>query len=434
MKTVTQYKADIAALMKKAGDIDAQAIAENRELTSDELALKNEILDTVDGYQEIVKTQERQARTQAILEQPEVPKTVQAKIPAQAVTVKNKEKFSSFGEQLAAIVKASSPGGHADPRLFNAASGMNETVASDGAFMVQSDFSAQLIQDVIATGKLAARCQNIPISGNANSIKMNGVDETSRASTRYGGVIGYWKGEAAQATASKPKFREIELKPNKLMALAYLTDELMEDAPALESFVRQAFAGEFGFLIDDAIINGTGAGQPLGILNSKSLVTVSKETGQKAATIQAENIIKMYARLIPDSLGNAVWLVNQNTIPQLFTMSLSVGTGGAPVFMPAGGLSGNPYSTILGLPVIVIEQAATLGTVGDIVLADLSKYLLASKGGINTDISIHVKFEYGEQVLRSYLRIDGQPLRASALTPYRGSDTISHFVALATRS
>lgn len=434
MKTVTQYKADIAALMKKVSDIDAQATVENRDLTPDELALKNEILDTVDGYQKIVDTQERQARTQAILDSPEPTRTVEKKASAQSVIVKDKEKFGSFGEQLAAIVKASSPGGHADPRLFNAASGMNEAVASDGAFMVQSDFSAQLIQDVIATGKLAARCQNIPISGNANSIKMNGVDETSRASTRYGGVIGYWKGEAAQATASKPKFREIELKPNKLMALAYLTDELMEDAPALESFVRQAFAGEFGFLIDDAIINGSGAGQPLGILNSKSLVSVAKETGQKAATIQAENIIKMYARLIPDSLGNAVWLVNQNTIPQLFTMSLSVGTGGAPVFMPAGGLSGNPYNTILGLPVIVIEQAATLGTVGDIVLADLSKYLLASKGGIKTDISIHVKFEYGEQVLRSYLRIDGQPLRSSTLTPYKGSDTISHFVALATRS
>jgi HK97 family phage major capsid protein len=126
--------------------------------------------------------------------------------------------------------------------------------------------------------------------------------------------------------------------------------------------------------------------------------------------------------------------VNQNTLPQLFTMSLAVGTGGAPIFMPAGGLSSQPYNTILGLPVLPIEQAATLGTVGDIILADLSKYLLAEKGSIQSDVSIHVQFLYDESVFRFIIRLDGQPVRSSALTPYKGSDTLSHFVALATRA
>jgi HK97 family phage major capsid protein len=59
---------------------------------------------------------------------------------------------------------------------------------------------------------------------------------------------------------------------------------LLQDAAALEGVVRSGFTSEFGFLLDDAIINGTGAGQPLGILNAGCLVQVSKETGQKAAT------------------------------------------------------------------------------------------------------------------------------------------------------
>jgi len=209
------------------------------------------------------------------------------------------------------------------------------------------------------------------------------------------------------------------------------------DAAALEAFIRQAFVSEFGFLIDDAIYNGTGAGQPLGFLNSGSLVSVSKEAGQRAATVVAENLVKMYSRRFASMTNNYVWLYNQNIEPQLFTMSLAVGTGGIPVYMPPGGLSDAPYGRILGLPAIAVEQAAALGTVGDIVLANLPNgYILAEKGGIQSAMSIHVRFIYDEQVFRFVLRVDGQPVRASALTPYKGGATAtqSHFIALETRS
>jgi HK97 family phage major capsid protein len=347
-----------------------------------------------------------------------------------------RERFASLGQQLVAVMQAGMRGGTVDPRLFNAASGASETVPSDGGFLVQQDFTAQLLQDTIETGVLGKKCRQQPISGNSNSMKINGVDETSRASTRYGGIVGYWEGEADKFTGTKPKFRKIELNLKKLTGLCYATDELLDDAVALEAFIREAFPGEFGFLVDDAIINGTGAGQPLGILNSGCLVSVDKETGQRAKTVLAENIIEMDRRLFANSGPNAVWLINQNIKRQLYTMSLAVGTGGIPVYMPAGGLSGAPYGQLLAKPVIPIEQCATLGTVGDIILADLNGYILAQKGGIKADVSIHVRFEYDESVFRFVLRIDGQPVRASALTPYKGtsSDTQSHFVALATRS
>ncbi len=153
----------------------------------------------------------------------------------------------------------------------------------------------------------------------------------------------------------------------KLTGICYLTDELIADTVALESVVSQAFVSEFGFLVDDAICNGTGAGQPLGLLNAGCLVSVAKETGQKAASVVYENITKMWSRLLPQSEATAAWYINRNILPQLYAMSLSVGTGGVPVFMPANGLSGLPFNTLLGKPVIPIEQAATLGTVGDII-------------------------------------------------------------------
>ena len=289
------------------------------------------------------------------------------------------------------------------------------------------------MQEVFQTGILAPRCRRISISGNSNGIKINGVDETSRASTRSGGIIGYWKDEAAQKTASKPKFRQIELTLHKLIGLCYATDELLSDASALEGFIRQAFAAEFGFLLDDAIIRGSGAGQPLGILNAGCLVTVSKEGGQLADTIVWENVVKMYARLFAGSRPNAVWLINQAAEAQLMQMAMSVGTGGVPVYLPAGGASQSPYATLFGRPVIAIEQCSALGDVGDIIFGDFNGYIIAEKGGIESAMSIHVKFDYDESVFRFVLRVDGQPVRASSLTPYKGSDALSHFVTLAAR-
>lgn len=206
----------------------------------------------------------------------------------------------------------------------------------------------------------------------------------------------------------------------------------------MESILRDAFVGGFGFKLDDLLVNGTGSGEPLGILNAGSLVSVAAETGQRAGTILAENVIKMYSRMLAPSLPNAIWLVNQNTLPQLLTMSVAVGTGGVPVYLPPGNTLANaPGGALLGRPVFPIEQCASVGTVGDIIFADLTNgYVVAEKGGLQTDMSIHLRFDYAESVFRFILRIDGQPMRATALTPYKGgaSYTQSHFIALATRS
>jgi HK97 family phage major capsid protein len=433
MKTVTQYKEDIKSIMKKAADIDAKAIAESRDLTDDELNIKNEIFDTVEELNKTIATLSRQDRVNSLLEGGESVTIQRDKTVANLRD--KKDKFNSLGEQMAAVMNAGLPGKNVDPRLWNAASGLNETVPSEGGFLVQTDFAQELLQDVIATGILAPKCRRITISGNSNATKINGIDETSRVSTRYGGVVSYWEGEADQFTTKKPKFRQIELTLKKLTGLCYATDENLQDSVQLEGIIRESFNGEFGFQIDDGIINGTGAGQFLGILNAGCLVSVSKETGQKAATIVAENVIKMSSRIFASSYQNSVWYVNQNTLPQLYTMSIAVGTGGQLVFTPPGGLSQAPYGTLLGRPVVPIEQAASLGTVGDIILADLSKgYILAEKGGIQSAMSVHVRFEYAESVFRFLLRLDGQPVRAAALTPYKGSETLSHFVALATRA
>ena len=129
-----------------------------------------------------------------------------------------------------------------------------------------------------------------------------------------------------------------------------------------------------------------------------------------------------------------VWLVNQDVTPQLHQLNLPVGTGGALVYMPPGGLSQSPYGTLYGRPVLESEYCSTLGTVGDIILFSPSQYQMIDKGGVQSAMSIHVRFIYDEQVFRFVYRIDGKPLWHQPLTPYQGTNTQSPFVTLATRA
>jgi HK97 family phage major capsid protein len=115
-------------------------------------------------------------------------------------------------------------------------------------------------------------------------------------------------------------------------------------------------------------------------------------------------------------------------------MTISVGTGGVPVYLPAGGLSASPYSSLFGRPVIPVEYCATVGDLGDIALVDLGQYQAIDKGVLKTATSIHVRFDYNETAFRFVFRFDGQPAWKSALTPFKGSNTLSPFVALAERA
>jgi len=313
-------------------------------------------------------------------------------------------------------------------------SGMSEQVPADGGILVGTDRNTSIMERVYNTGELLRRVAIMPISGNSNGMTVYGVDETSRADgSRLGGVLAYWEGEADTATATKPKFREIDLKLKKVFGLVYATDELLQDASALESWVMSRLPDELRFKVEDAIINGTGAGMPLGVLNSDALISVTAEDGQAADSIVAENVIKMWARRWGASGRNYVWLNSQDTEPQLRTMSISSGTAGQLVFMPAGGLSGSQYASIEGRPLIPTEYNPKLGDLGDLLLFDPTQYQMIDKGGIQSAASIHVRFLYDESVFRFIYRIDGQPLWHSALTPKNAGDTQSPYVAIAAR-
>ncbi len=425
MKKILEMKAKREDARLKAMAVLNKAEAEDRFLSSDE----QKEIDQYEG--EIRSWDESINRAEKLLAIEPEDRSVEHPESKPAPSKADEKRFASFGEQLLAAYRAAAPGGKIDERLSTrAASGLNETTPSDGGFLVQQDFVTELLKRTYETGILASKVKKIPISTNANGLKINAIDEDSRANgSRWGGVQTYWEGEADELTASKPKFRQMELSLKKLTGLCYATDELLQDASALEAVIRQAFAEEFGFKIDDAILTGSGEGEPLGILNGGSIVTVAKETSQ-TDIITVENLIKMWNRLWSRSRANAVWYINQELEPYLYTLKV----GDKPVYIPAGGLSEKPYGTLFGRPVVPLEQCSAAGDVGDIILADVGQYLLIDKGGVKAASSIHVRFLYDESVFRFIYRVDGKPIWNKPLTPYKGSASVSPFVTLAKRN
>lgn len=374
------------------------------------------------------------------LDDAEADRSDQATIAAGgAARVTESRGFETFGDQLFAIASAGMNDGNRsawDQRLvYNATAGANEATPSEGGFLVQQDFSTALLGEMHDVGNILSRVRRLPLGGNSNGTKLPVVDESSRANgSRFGGVRAYWANEGDTVAASKPKLRALKLELEKLMGIGYATEELLQDSDLLEAVMRPAFLEEMTFVAEDAIVNGDGAGKPLGYLNSGALVTVDKESGQASATIVAMNILNMWSRTPIRSRKNLIWLVNQDVEPQLWGLTYVSGDARALLYTPPG-VNGNnsEFGLLMGRPVIPIEYAATLGAAGDIQLIDPQAYATIDKNGIKQASSMHVRFLYDEMAFRFTFRIDGKPVWNKAVTPFKGSNTISPYVVLQAR-
>jgi len=355
--------------------------------------------------------------------------------------------FKSLGENLLAVVNATKYGQmhprlralkHIDAQLerIEAAEmkqlGMNEGIGSEGGFLVETDLQPGLLQEIHESGPFMPRVQKIQISGNANSTVLNGINEVSRVTgARWGGMVAYWLGEHGTKLPAMPSLKQLHLRLKKVAALAYATDEVLQDAAQLQTVIGDAAGGEIGFMVNDAIFRGTGGIDPQGILASPSLVTVAIEAAQLNTTFVFENALNMYARRMAGH--RYAWFVNPNVMPELFSMNAAIGAGGQMVFLPPGGLNAAPYGTLFGLPIIENEFSPTLGALGDVSLLALDDYAFIEKGGIQAATSIHVAFLTDESCFRWVYRCDGVSKYASSITPYQSVLPIGPWIVLGGR-
>jgi len=336
--------------------------------------------------------------------------------------------FRTLGEQMSAVRKAALGQG-VDNRLMAAATTYgNEATNADGGYAVAPDFRSAIMKKVAGEESLLSMCDQIETSSNRIEVPQDNTTPWGTA-----GIQAYWDNEAAAMTQKKPALGKFELPLHRLTCLVPITDELLEDAPLVASYTPSKAGEVITSRVNDAIVNGTGAGQPQGLLSAASLVSVAKEGAQSAATVVFDNVVKMWARLHSSLKAGAVWLVNPDVQPQL--LNLKAPGGYLPAYLGPNGLTDSPYGTLLGRPVIEVEPCQTLGTKGDLLLVNLKSYAAGVKsGGLKSAASMHLYFDQNITAFRFVLRLGGQSWWSAAVSPSKGSNTRTNIVSLDTRA
>lgn len=410
--------------------VDAEA---DKEIVtqSQEHTMNEEIKAALDEIKQAAVTAAEQAAQKAVNDLPEIKSTVQV------VKDEADNPFTSLAEQAQAVKTWTvTSGQRTDPRLdrltawSKAALGANESTPSEGGFMLEPTLAAEFLTPMHEQGAFTSAVRRLPVGNNSNYGWINGVDETSRADgSRWGGVVGYWLGEAGTKVASQPKFRRINWELKKVIAAMYATDELLADAAQFTAVANQSAGEELNFKVNDAILNGDGVGKPLGLLNSAALISVTRTDASK---ILHADIVSMWQRMAPQYRANSAWFVNSEAETQLDALYFSTGATG--ILSPFVTYGQDGVMRVKGRPVYVTEFNPGLGSAGDILLADMSEYLFWEKGGVQSASSIHVQFLTDQTVFRFVYRCDGQSAHYSAVTPFKGSNTQSPFVALSASS
>jgi len=305
-----------------------------------------------------------------------------------------------------------------------------EKVPSDGGFLVPEEFRTQIVSLSLESAIVRPRAQVIPMG--TNTLSFPTVDATSNVSSVFGGIVVYRTEEGAEFVESQAKFGRIKLDVTKQTALAYVTNETIKDTGgALMAWLMANLPQAFAWYEDLDYLTGDGAGNPLGALhaNNNALISISGRSGQGSDTIVWENFLDMYARMLPQSIARAVWIVSPDTFVQIATMALTVGTGGSAVWLTDA--HGAPQLTLLGRPVLMSEKApGVLGDTGDVSLVDFGMYYIGDREELSIETSPHVKFTSDQTTIRAIQRNDGRPALLSAITPHNNGPTLSSFIQL----
>lgn len=412
---------DYRAKINDLKSVKAQLIAK-----ADDMIAENKFGDELESIQNQIKDAAKS------IEQLEAQAEVSADTASAEHKAETKKHFANLGEQLYAIRNAAK--GKVDERLLavnNEVKGSQSKVDEDGGYAIQEDFAKDILESAVTTGQILSRVTTYTISANANSMRYMTADESDLSGgTVYGGVQMHWAVEGGTVASSKPQFRETKIDLEKMMGFAYATEELLQDAAFMTSYFGRCFSLASERLLEGAIIDGDGSGKPLGILNSESCIAVAKEADQAAGTITAENILGMWQRSLHRNRSSMVWLAHPDCEMQFQKLAVN----GESIWMPEGGLASAPYQRILGRPVIYDDNLAALGSKGDVMLADLSRYILVKKGSARQDWSMHVEFLTDQMCFRMVLRVNGAPDTTKTIKLKNSSLTRSPFVTLAARA
>lgn len=310
--------------------------------------------------------------------------------------------------------------------IVNAAS---STVPSDGGFLIPEILRSEILGLSLEGAIVRPKATVIPMD--SLKVPIPAVDETSRVSSIFGGIQFYWTPEGAALIDSSAKFGQVTLDAKKLTGYAGIPNELLMDATAFLAWFGAKFPQGNGWFQDIAFLTGDGTDKPLGIQNGAGVVSQARTT---TSHIRYEDLVAMYARMYPSSIGKAEWVASIDTFTELAELYFIPGGGTipVPVMLWLPNAVGTPQPTILGRPITFTEKIGPLGTAGDIMFADFSEYLIGDRQAMSLESSTDYLFGTDKTAFRVISRVDGRPWLQSAITPHNNSsNTLSPYVILA---
>lgn len=298
-----------------------------------------------------------------------------------------------------------------------------ESIGASGGFLVPTEQLNTLYMWEPDPATIQSRATVIPMT--RRSIRIPVLNQTGTTAGQphwWGGVLAKWTEEVGEKDETEPSFRQIELVAHKLATYTEAGDELLEDsAQSLEAILASAFRGAFEWYKEEAFLNGSGAGQPLGVIRANATIRVARAAAGAIALADIVNMLQAFQGT------NPVWMITRSALSQLMLLN---GPAGNPsyVFMPSAheGMPG----TLFGFPIVFNEHCPVLGTEGDIGLYDFKKYLVGERKATTIDTTKIYKFRNDITSWRAVARVDGQPWLSAPLTYSDGTTQVSPFVIL----
>ena len=274
---------------------------------------------------------------------------------------------------------------------------MYETSDPDGGALVPPGLIREVWDKARFTDTPLKRAKVVFVRSNTGVLPT--IAESSRVDgSRWGGVLAYWQGEAEQFNKVHGTLANDQYRCKKLTLLIPASDELFEDSGLLDAYVTETAGKELGFQLNRAMINGNGAGMPLGIAAAPASIFVAKDGGQSSGTISATNVQNVWSQVHGPSRADGVWFANEE---------FDVDTLGSTTSPVSGWMPPVAAPTLKGRPVVPSEWCPTIGTPCDLFFADFSQYMLIIRG-LEKAISFQFKFDFQEGFFRFSYRVDGR--------------------------
>jgi HK97 family phage major capsid protein len=279
MNTIETIKAELLDLHNQASQIQVTADSEQRGLTPEE----NDRLDVLLGqFREAdMELTRLENKSQGRITEPQPVYNGNQSKPAKPLLRASQAKPFA-GRRMADLFSKSAvndPEGweSADEFLSTVANGlshkslkassMSEGVGSDGGFVVPTFLVSRLLDESLENELVRPLSTVFPMM--SNELTIAGIDSANRTST-IGGLDAVWMAELDAATKQKATFRKLTLRAKKLAIFCQASSEVAEDGLNFEQQLTAAMTRSLTYDLDAAFINGTGTGQPTGVMNSNS--------------------------------------------------------------------------------------------------------------------------------------------------------------------